>query len=242
VAGVTPGLLFYGVDSEEEVVYVFERSQGGQGLVDMVFEDFQEDPGTTLESATRITYDPQVICERLWADNDFIDRISTSDIDRAKIKEIVRTSDEVPVFEHVVEQVVEEVQSSIDRARQLVREENISVRRACTVKHVVASARIDGDDTYPEGEVNKHLTDFDNHDRVKALFFSPNIDGCVENLQLSECISGHDQSDTLSYVLLEELREELIQRVEHEDLGDELFDREVLPGGEYDGTSIFLTL
>jgi len=41
---------------------------------------------------------------------------------------------------------------------------------------------------------------------------------------------GHDQSDTLSYVLLEELREELIQRVEHEDLGDELFDREVLPG------------
>ncbi|ELZ48826.1 dead/deah box helicase [Halorubrum coriense DSM 10284] len=242
VAGVTPGSLFYGVDSEEEVVYVFERSQGGQGLVDMVFEDFQEDPGTTLESATRITYDPQVICERLWADKDFIDKVSTSDIGRAKIEEIVRKSDEVPVFEHVVEQVVEEVQSSIDRARQLVREENISVRRACTVKHVVASARIDGDDTYPEEKVNNHLTDFDNHERVKALFFSPNIDGCVENLQLSECISGHDQSDTLSYVLLEELREELIQRVEHEDLGDEIFDREVLPGGEYDGTSIFLTL
>ena len=46
----------------------------------------------------------------------------------------------------------------------------------------------------------------------------------------------------LSYVLLEELREELLRRVPHEELGDELFEREVLPGGEYNGTSVFLTL
>jgi hypothetical protein len=83
---------------------------------------------------------------------------------------------------------------------------------------------------------------FENHERVKTLFFPPELDGCVENLQLAECISGHDQSDTLSYVLLEELREELIRRVPHEELQDEVFKREALPGGEYDGTSIFLTI
>ncbi|GAB6878226.1 hypothetical protein JCM17823_05000 [Halorubrum gandharaense] len=242
VAGVTPGSLFYGVDLEEKVVYVFERSQGGQGLVDLVFDDLREDPGNALESVTRITYDPQVICERLWSEEAFVDDLPFADVDRDAIEGAVRASDEVPVFDHVVEQVVEEVQSSIDRANQFAREEGLSARLAYRVKHVVASARIGGQDTYPESEVNQVLPNFDGHGRVETLFFSPDIDGCVENLQLAECTSGHDQSDTLSYVLLEELREELIRRVPNEELGDELFKREVLPGGEYDGTSVFLTL
>ena len=242
VAGVTPGSLFYGVDLGDEIVHVFERSQGGQGLVDLVFDDLQEDPGTALESVTRITYDPQVICERLWAQEAFVDDLPFTDITRDAIEDAVRVSNEVPVFEHVIEQVIEEVYSSVDRARQLAREEGISVRQAFRVKHVVASARIGGKNTYPESEVDAILPDFDSHERVKTLFFSPNIDGCVENLQLSECTSEHDQSDTLSYVLLEELREELIRRVPHDELGNELFEREVLPGGEYNGTSIFLTL
>ncbi|WP_254863103.1 DEAD/DEAH box helicase [Halovivax gelatinilyticus] len=242
VAGVTPRSLFYGIDMDEEVVYVFERSQGGQGLVDLVFDDLREDPGTALESVTRITYDPQVICERLWADVSFVDDLPPVNPDQTAIEDAVRSADEVPMFDHVVDQVVEEVQSTVDRAQQLAQEEAISLRRAFQIKNVVSSARIDGESTYPEEAVTDVLPDFDGHDRVETLFFSPNIDGCVENLQLSECISGHDQSDTLSYVLLEELREELIQRVPHDEMADELFDREVLPGGEYDGTSIFLTL
>jgi hypothetical protein len=242
VAGVTPGSLFYGIDLDDEVVYVFERSQGGQGLVDLVFDDLRENPGTALESVTRITYDPQVICERLWAEDSFVDALPFEDITRDDIEEAVTGSDEVPVFDHVVEQVVEEVQSTVDRARQLAHEEGFSLRRAYRVKHTVASARIDGGDTYPEDDVSEVLPDSDSHERVKTLFFSPDIDGCVENLQLAECTSGHDQSDMLSYVLLEELREELLRRVPHEELGDELFEREVLPGGEYNGTSVFLTL
>ena len=242
VAGVTPGSLFYGIDLDSEVVYVFERSQGGQGLVDLVFDDFREDPGTALESVTRITYDPQVICERLWATDSFVESLSTMP-DREEIETAVRASDEVPVFDHVITQVVEEVRSTVDRANQLVREEDeMTTQQAYSVKQLVASSRISGQSTYPEQEVDALLSDFDSHDRVETLFFSPDIDGCVENLQLAECTSGHDQSDTLSYVLLEGLREELIERVPHEELGQELFDRKVLPGGEYNGTSIFLTL
>lgn len=242
IAGVTPGSLFYGIDTDDQVVYVFERSQGGQGLVDLVFDDFKEDPGTVLESVTRITYDPQVICERLWANESFIDTIPSTDPDREAIEKAVRASDEVPVFDHIVDQIVEEVQSTVDRARQLVREEGLSTRRAYEIKHTVAASRIDGESSYPEPAVDGIVSEFDGHDRVETLFFSPDIDSCVENLQLSGCISGHDQSDTLSYVLLEELRDELIQQVPHNEVADVLFDQEVLPGGEYDGTCFFLTL
>lgn len=242
VAGVTPGSFFYGIDLDSEVVYVFERSQGGQGLVDLVFDDFREDPGTALESVTRITYDPQVICERLWATDSFVESLSSMP-DREEIETAVRASDEVPVFDHVITQVVEEVRSTVDRANQLVQEEGeMTTQQAYSIKQLVATSRINGQSTYPEQEVDALLSDFDGHDRIETLFFSPDIDGCVENLQLSECTSGHDQSEILSYVLVEELREELIERVPHEELGQELFDRKVLPGGEYNGTSIFLTL
>jgi len=118
----------------------------------------------------------------------------------------------------------------------------MTTQQAYSVKQLVASSRISGQSTYPEQEVDALLSDFDRHGRIETLFFSPDIDGCVENLQLAECTSGHDQSETLSYVLLEELREELIERVPHDELGQEMFNRKVLPGGEYNGTSIFLTL
>lgn len=242
VAGVTPSSLFYGTDLESEEVYIFERAQGGQGLVDLVFDDLRENPGTTLESVTRIGYDPQVICERLWADESFVEDLPSADPARGDIEEEVRESTKVPQFDHVAEQVVEEVQSSVDGARQLAHEEEISVRRAYEVKQAVAGACIAGESTYPRDAVESVIPGFGNHERVKTLFFPPELDGCVENLQLAECISGHDQSDTLSYVLLEELREELIRRVPHEELQDEVFKREALPGGEYDGTSIFLTI
>lgn len=242
VAGVTPGSLFYGTDLESEEVYVFERAQGGQGLVDLVFDDLREDPGTALESVTRIAYDPQVICERLWADESFVQDLPSADPDRDDIEREVRESADVPEFDHVVKQVVEEVQSTVDRARQLAREEGLSTRRAYEIKHAVATACVAGESTYPRDAVESVLPGFESHDRAKTLFLPPDLDGCVENLQLAECISGHDQSDTLSYVLLEELREELIRRVPHEDLQDEVFEREALPGGEFDGTSVFLTL
>lgn len=241
VAGVTPGSLFYGIDRDAEVVYVFERSQGGQGLVDLVFDDLREDPGTALESVTRITHDPQVICERLWADESFVENLPT-DPGREALEEAVRASEDVPIYDYIIDQIVEEVQSTVDRAYQLANEEALTICRAYRIKHVVASSRIEGKATYPRNKVEMVVDGFGGHERAETLFFSPDIDGCVENLQLAECISGHDQSDTLSYVLLEELREELIRRVPHDNLGDELFERELLPGGEYDGTSIFLTL
>jgi hypothetical protein len=241
LAGISPASLFYGFDLDEETVYVFERSQGGQGIVDLVFDDIREDPAAALDAITRIVYNPQVLNERLWADESFVESLST-DADREQIAELVRESDTAPIFDHISDLLVEEVQSSVDRVRQLAREGTISQETAIKIKHAVARERVDGSEEYPEEAVSAVDSGFENHDRAETLFFSPDIDGCVDNLHLSECISTHDQSDALSYILLETLREEIIKRVPTTEVGDTVFESETFPGGEYGDTSVFVTL
>ena len=241
IAGISPGSLFYGYDLTDEAVYVFERSQGGQGVVDLVFDDLREDPATALEAITRITYNPQVLNERLWAEEAFVKALSIDD-DREEVAELVRESSVAPVFDHITDLLVEEVHSSVDRIRQLAREESLSPPTAVQIKHAVARERVVGTEQYPEEAVNDVCPEFEGHSRAETLFFSPDIDGCVDNLHLSECISSHDQSDTLSYVLLETLREQLIERVPTDVVGERMFDHEALPGGEYGDTSVFVTL
>lgn len=158
------------------------------------------------------------------------------------LREIIRNMDEVPIFPAIIDLIVDEVLSSIDRAVQLSSEEAISTKAAYRIKQTVASERVGGNNEFPADAVNEAVENVEDLDRVKSLFFSPDIDGCVENLHLAECISAHNQSESLSYVLLEQLREELIKRVPSEDAASQMIDREMLPGGEIDGTSVFLTL
>jgi hypothetical protein len=241
IGGVNPSMLFYGIDHEADEVYVFERSQGGQGIVDLVYEDLQTDPGTALNALTHICYNPQVINERLWASEDFVERIP-EDPDEHTVREVVRDMDETPIFPDIVDLIVDEVLSSIDRARQLSSEEGISTETAYRIKQTVSKEQVAGNNEFPADGVRKMPHDIGDLDRVKSLFFSPDIDGCVENLHLAECISAHDQSESLSYVLLERLREMLIERVPSEDAASQMIEREMLPGGEIDGTSVFFTL
>jgi hypothetical protein len=241
LAGITPNSLFYGIDHGRGEVYVFERSQGGQGIVDMVFDDLREDPAAALDAITRISYNPQVLNERLWADRDFVDELSSREPTRAAVEEMVQKSDTIPVFDHIVDLVIEEVLSSVDRADQLAKEETIDRQTAYRIKHTIARERVDGTEGFPRTVVSEVSPDFDSHDRAKRLFYSPDIDGCVANLHLSECIASHDQSDVLSYVFLEELREQLIKYVPTDDAASRMFDYEIIPGGEYDGTSVFVT-
>lgn len=241
IGGVNPSMLFYGIDHKADEVYVFERSQGGQGIVDLVYKDFQTDPGTALNALTHICYNPQTINERIWASEEFIGQIP-EDPNEDIVRDIIREMDEVPIFPAVVDLIVDEVLSSIDRAAQLSNEEGISIEAAYRIKQTVASERVRGNSEFPADAVNDIADAVEDLDRVKSLFFSPDIDGCVENLHLAECISAHEQSETLSYVLLEQLREKLIERVPSEDAASRMIDREMLPGGEIDGTSVFLTL
>lgn len=241
IGGVNPSMLFYGVDEEAERVYVFERSQGGQGIVDLVFDDFRSDPGTVLNSLIHITYNPQVINERLWANKDFVNKLSPKPSED-EIRSVLVEMDEVPMFPAIIDLIVDEVMSSIDRAAQLSKEEGITVETAFGIKHTVASERVRGNEDFPARAVSEEIGSEEALDRIESLFFSPDIDGCVENLHLAECFSGHSQSDSLSYSILERLREHLIERVPTEEVDAEIIDRELLPGGEINGTSVFFTL
>jgi len=90
--------------------------------------------------------------------------------------------------------------------------------------------------------VSKEEIDFTEPERAENVFYSPDIDGCVENLHIAECIAATSQSGSLSYVLLEALREELLYITPSTETIDEMLNRELLPGGEFDDTSVFLNL
>ncbi len=244
VGGVNPSMLFYGLDPEEGIVFIFERTEGGQGIVDLVYDELENDPGNLLESLVRITYNTQVINEQLWADPDFVDDLPEQGVDEDAVQRCIETHlDEQldMVFPEIRGEVVQEVLSTYDRAAQLSDEENIPLRDAYTVKQTVAGAQLDGADAFPEGRVDALNIDLDELSRVESLFFSPDIDGCVENLHTGECISGHDQEEVLSHVLLQELRHHLVDFVDADDAVDEMFDREQVPAGEINDTSIYFT-
>ncbi|MFP9061982.1 DEAD/DEAH box helicase [Natrialbaceae archaeon A-chndr2] len=239
VSSVNTTMLLYGFDEEKGEVYVFERSEGGQGIVDLVYEELRTDPGSVLEAITRLTYNEQVIAERLWADEEFVDEFVAESAADDQIRGLIKTHLEV-LYDDVIDRVEEEIISTVDRCRQFEADEGVTLAEAIRTKHVVAREQVGGADEFPEDEVSALEADIDDVDRVETMFYSPDIDGCVENLHLSECISGHDQKDSLSYVVLETLRNFILTTSPSENATSAMFDRELPPAGEIDGTSVFI--
>ena len=238
VSSVNTQRVFYGFDQSAGEVYVFERTEGGQGIVDLVYDEIRTDPGSVLESMNRLTFNEQVIAERLWAQRAFVDDLSPTETGVDTVRLIVENALSIP-YGTVIDRVTEEVISTIDRARQFADDEGIDVTDAYQLKHLVASAQVAGDD-FPTDAVVDYDADISDADRVETAFYSPDIDGCVENLHITECIAAGDQSETLSYVVLEALRDHLTETVPAADAAGTMFDHELPPGGEIDGTSVFL--
>lgn len=239
ISSVNTQRVFYGFDLDAGEIYVFERTEGGQGIVDLVYDELRTDPGSVLEALNRLTFNEQVIGERLWARRGFVDALPTDETALDTVRPIVEDTLSIP-FDSVVSRVAEEVISTIDRANQFAADEGIFVAAAYDLKHIVATAQVAGEDGFPVDAVTDHDADISDADRVKKAFYSPDIDGCVENLHLTECIAAGDQSETLSYVVLEALRDHLTETVPADEAAEELFERELPPGGEIDGTSVFL--
>jgi superfamily II DNA/RNA helicase len=239
VSSVSTQMLFYGYDQEAQEVYVFERTEGGQGIVDLVYDELTVDPASILDSITRIAYNAQVINERLWANAAFVGEIPIAGTETDDIRPVVE--DYVPLpYGEVIDRVVQEVLSTVDRVHQFADDTPISVADAFEIKHTVAKEQVAGTDKFPETAIEKLDVDVEDTGRVRTMFYSPDIDGCVENLHLSECISAGEQTETLSYVVLEKIREHLLHTVSVEDASETMFEHELPPAGELNGTSIFL--
>jgi hypothetical protein len=241
ISSVNSTMLFYGFDQSRDEVYVFERTEGGQGIVDLVFNELSTDPGNVLESINRFSYNPQVINERLWAQQAFVDSLPTNPEDEEAIRAAIETTLEIP-YDTVLEQVTQEVIATVDKAAQFRADEEIVIEDAYELKHAVASEQVAGAGAFPTEAVGELDVDVSSTDRVERIFYSPDIDGCVENLHMSECIAAGEQGESLSYVLLEALREHITETTPSDETSTEMFDRELIPGGEFDGTSVFITL
>lgn len=239
ISSVSTQRVYYGFDTAAGEVYVFERAEGGQGIVDLVFDELQTDPGSVLESMNRLMYNEQVLNERLWARSEFVEALPSTETDTDHIRPVVASHLSI-LFDEVVDRVTEEVISTVDHAKQFADDEGGTVREVYELKHVVSREQIEGTDEFPREIVERHSSDIENIDRIETTFYSPDIDGCVENLHLTECIEAGDQSETLSCVVLEELREHLIETVPTSEAAETMFDYELPPGGELNGKSIFL--
>lgn len=239
VSSVSNQRVFYGFDENAGEVYVFERTEGGQGIVDLVYDELQTDPGSVLESMNRLMYNEQVISERLWAQSAFVDELPDEETSSDHIQPVVEAHLSTP-FDSVVGRVTDEVISTVDHAKQFATDEDTTIRDAYSLKHVVAKAQVSGTGEFPTEAVEQHETNVSDVDRVETAFYSPDIDGCVENLHITECIAAGEQSETLSYVILEALRAHLTESIPTTDAAAKMFDHELPPGGEINGTSVFL--
>jgi hypothetical protein len=207
----------------------------------LVYDEFRTDPASVLEALNRIAYNPQVINERLWAMEAFVDDVPPDSCTEAALRPIVEQYLPIP-FDSVTDQVVQEVLSTVDRCRQFADDTGPDVAQASDIKHAIAPEQVQGADDFPQSAAERAGARDDGLERVKTLFYSPDIDSCVENLQLTECIASGDQGEALSYVLVEALRNHLTHSVATDDAAETMFDHERLPAAELNGTSIFLDI
>jgi len=223
VSGASPNDLLYGYTSgsgdEAAQVSVFERTEGGQGVTDLLFETLEDNPSKVLEALVRVGYNVQLENQRLWRSETFRDRIQaveTGEIDeslKAEIKGIVTDASSIP-YELVTESLTEEVISTIDNIERLVDEqEHIDESRAYGLKGDIVSAQFNG--MVDEADVIEALqSEYDEADldfeQVGRLLVSPDVDGCVANLQVPNCTATAEQEEALSYLALSALREQML--------------------------------
>lgn len=245
IGGVNPSMLFYGIDETREEVFVFERTEGGQGITDLVFDEITVNPGNVLAAMNQTAFNPQVLNERLWGQSEVIEALPEAGaVDEETAAELVSNHLDIP-YTDVRERVVQEFLTTTDRCRQLADDvSSIDVPIAYKIKHEIATAQLEGETQLPRKRLENLEESFDLErtvETIDSLFVSPDIDGCVENLHLSECISGHSQEESLSYILLEHLYDHLTTTVDTTEADSFMFDSEHLPAAQIDGKNVFIT-
>lgn len=232
VTATNPDLLLYSVDEESSSITVFEQTEGGQGIVDMFLEEVRRTPETVLESVLRLTRNPQIHNERLWAaeieeddmpcwsllyervySNYYGSRELSRNDATMEINKIVETTFG---YEHPgsSERITNEVLTTLDRIHRVSNEHQLSPEKLHELKAATAIERVEGTD--PEDIYGELIDDYSDildeipHGTYSDLFISPDIDGCRANLTLPRKLMEYDQHEVLSDVLLRKLEEEIV--------------------------------
>lgn len=239
VTGVGLEKLLYDYDLGEKTVTVFERSEGGQGIVDLMADEVRGNPSNVLESLYRVGFDTSAIVEGLWADPKFVERLADEPLaqvtDRV-IREAISEGSNWSAPDDVVrERVVQEVQYSLDRLID-IREEYRDTEDSQTeynwldLRQEIANRVNKGQSRHkicaaitvpPTVESN-----------VENLLVKEHIDGCQNNLQIRTCTQENrdtSQSELLSYAVLRSLRSMVVDSDSNDNLDRNIGEAGVLP-------------
>lgn len=240
VSGVNQSQLLYGLNQDANEVAVFERAEGGQGVVDLFDSVRQHNNHERLLSAiNRVATNAQLVNGRLWSDEDFVAAARQEDMN--EVENLIREA--VPVgTESVINRVLQAVRSTVDQVREFSRVTEVSDERAFELRQRAAHMQFVEGEHDPVGEILTNVDEDIGAAEVRNLLVEPDVDGCVENLHLAYSIVEEDQSDVLSYLVLERLHDHVTTYRETNDWGDELIENEALPGANINGTNIFHSL
>jgi ATP-dependent helicase YprA (DUF1998 family) len=239
VTGVNQSQLLYGMDEERTEVAVFERAEGGQGVVDLFNRvRNQTNHERLLEAINRVATNAQLINGRLWANEEFMQAVLDGDHDTVE----ALIQDEVPVpTETVINNVREVTRSTADQLREFETVTGVGKERAYELRQEAARLQfVEGSSDPVEALLSEHGVDIP-ETAVRNFLVEPDVDGCVENLQLKYSIVAGDQSDVLSYLVLQRLQEEIVDSADGE-WGEAMVDNGAIPGANINGTNIFHSL
>ncbi|WP_380675544.1 DEAD/DEAH box helicase [Salinigranum sp. GCM10025319] len=240
VSGVNQSQLLYGIDRATNEVAVFERAEGGQGVVDLFdMVRQQNDHERLLSAINRVATNAQLINGRLWSDENFVTAAHQDDID--ELRDLIREAVPVPT-ETVVERVSQVARSTIDQLNEFVEVTGVNEQRAFELRQQAARMQFVEGNHDPVDDLLLDIAEDVEAAEVRNLLVEPDVDGCVENLHLAYSIVGGDQSDVLSYLVLERLHEHVTTSGDPDDWGQEMIEHEALPGANIDGTNVFHSL
>ncbi|WP_254863105.1 DEAD/DEAH box helicase [Halovivax gelatinilyticus] len=239
VSGVNQAQMLYAVSPDANQVAVFEHAEGGQGIVDL-FDDVRNrlEHEKMLRTINRVASNPQLINGSLWADNEFVVAVRAGDW--ATVEEFVRQRVVVPT-ESVVNDVMQMVQNTVDQLDEFADVTDTTLEEAYEIRHAAARYQFEVGIHDPVEDLEDETPDSVQAENLRNLIVEPDVDDCVENLHLAYSIVM-DQGNVLSYLVLERLHEHVVTKTDSDDWGDEVLDREAIPGVNIDGTNVFHTL
>ncbi|WP_324665774.1 DEAD/DEAH box helicase [Haloarcula sediminis] len=233
VTGAGTQLLLYGIDKENQRVHVFDQTQGGQGIIELFYEEMERNPTAVIDSVYRLVHNSQILNDDMWGhenspsgynrlpweiirDEVSIDALQDRDstVTREEcleeIADIVQNVQNID-FEPSLERIAEETASTIERIHYLSDEADVDAERIYELKHILSKKRREGasSDQIPQPVLSEFEDVFSDEaldrETIRNLLYPPDMDSCKANLQLESTIVDADQSEALSYALLAHL-------------------------------------
>jgi len=259
ISGVNARMLLHSIDWDNRVIYVFEQTEGGQGIVDHFERAVQKNPGAVLKSSYDQIHNPQIVAEYLFSDEEFITQIldvlpentfeESGDLDplRDTIADYTVSTRQIS-FNPSVRRIQDEVVSylrDIENLSQMTdgvnREEAYNLKQALAAKRTAGVERDTAFEELSGTDEFHHIFDECPEETIESLLWSPDIDDCEMNLQLPNYISNTTGTDKKSHICLRYLLEYITAPATTGEL-QEMMSRNSLWARETEDGPIFLDL